>query len=393
MMEAGKELEGNVLVVQSGGISPASNAALAGVISNALNYEAVGEIFGSRDGFCGILNDDLVDLAVQSQQTIRDLLFTPGAALGSFPWTERSEEEFEALLQALERHNIRFLFIIGDAEAQAIALELTQWMQGRYDLRIIALPESNHNTLPLTDHGFGYGSSAKFVASVVSEVSLYTSTVANHDWVNIIELEGNNTEWLIAAALLAHQREEIAAPLLLLPSVPFSAEAFLNRVQSELKSHTACTVVTGATLIDQEGNFIAHSNSSVKLRILLEESLEVHVTVTQLGALQWAAAHNLSQTDIDEAYMCGKKAVDFALDGVTGKMVTLLRAEGSRYSVEYGVADLSNVVSHQKALPEHWFGEDGTLNHNFIKYALPLIQGAVTCAEEDGLPRFAKLKR
>lgn len=392
MAEAETELEGNVLVVQSGGVSPASNAALAGIISNALNYEAVGEIFGSRDGFCGILNGDLIDLAVQSQQTIRDLLFTPGAALGSFPWTERSEEEFEALLSAFEQHNIRFLFIIGDAEAQVIALELTQWFQGRYDLRVIALPESSNNTLPLTDHGFGYGSSAKFVASVIAEVSLYASTVANHDWVNIVELQGANVEWLLAAASLARHGDRDAAPILLWPTAPFEPEAFFVKIQSALKAHTACTVVTGSTLTDHEGNFVTRSNSSAKLRTLLEDSLEVHVTVTQLGALQWSSSRNLSQTDIDEAFTCGKKAVDFALDGITGKMVTLLRAEGNRGAIEYGVADLSSIVGHQKSLPEHWFDEDGTLNHNFVKYAQPLIQGTVACAEENGLPRFAKLR-
>ncbi|MDR1303459.1 MAG: 6-phosphofructokinase, partial [Puniceicoccales bacterium] len=79
---------GNVLAVQMECLSPVSNAVLSGIISEALNYENVGEIYGSINGFCGILNRDLIDLASQPQQIIRDLAFTPGAALGTFDWND-----------------------------------------------------------------------------------------------------------------------------------------------------------------------------------------------------------------------------------------------------------------------------------------------------------------
>ena len=38
--------------------------------------------------------------------------------------------------------------------------------------------------------------------------------------------------------------------------------------------------------------------------------------------------------------------------------------------------------------------EDGTgVNHQFIEYALPLIQGEPDLPKQDSLPRFAKLKK
>ena len=77
-----EELLGNVLVGQSGGPTAVINASIEGVVSEALNHGCIEEIYGTLNGVLGILNEDLVDLASESQQTIRGLRHTPGAALG-----------------------------------------------------------------------------------------------------------------------------------------------------------------------------------------------------------------------------------------------------------------------------------------------------------------------
>lgn len=383
---------GNVLAVQMECLSPVSNAVLSGIISEALNYEDVAEIYGSVNGFCGILNRDLVDLASQSQQTIRDLAFTPGAALGTFDWNDRSAQEMEMLFDAFETFNIRFLFTIGGSKTQTIALELSQIAQQRnYKIQIISIPDTVFNNLPITDHSLGYGSAAKCVATTVRELSCYAAAVANHDWVNVIEVSAGKSDWLVASASL----DNTAPNIVLLPSQHFFEDNFLKDVQNILKSNHYCNVIASDCLIDGDGNYIADQKAGVaaKLKGILEDALEVRVCVTQLGALQYAAAHFLSKADMDEAYACGMKAVSFALDGLSGKMVTILRVEGARYGVEYGVADLANICDHEKAIPEHWFGDNGKLNANFSKYSLPLIQGAVAIAENNGLPKFAILKK
>ena len=41
-----------------------------------------------------------------------------------------------------------------------------------------------------------------------------------------------------------------------------------------------------------------------------------------------------------------------------------------------------------------WIINNGTgISDEFVKYALPLIQGEVDLKKEDGLPRFANLKK
>src|SRR6266850_6590393 len=62
------ELVGNVLVGQSGGPTAVINASVAGIISEALNHECIEEIYGALNGVLGILQEDLIDLASESQQ-------------------------------------------------------------------------------------------------------------------------------------------------------------------------------------------------------------------------------------------------------------------------------------------------------------------------------------
>ena len=78
-----EELIGNCLVAQSGGPTAVINASVAGVVSEALNHPCIEEIYGGMNGVLGILKEDLIDLAEESQQNIRGLRYTPASALGT----------------------------------------------------------------------------------------------------------------------------------------------------------------------------------------------------------------------------------------------------------------------------------------------------------------------
>jgi 6-phosphofructokinase 1 len=64
------------------------------------------------------------------------------------------------------------------------------------------------------------------------------------------------------------------------------------------------------------------------------------------------------------------------------------------YVCNYELFELTVVANTEKKIPAEWFNEskDG-LTEEFVKYALPLIQGETQLPKEDGLPRFVKLKK
>src|SRR6202522_1380549 len=115
------ELVGNVLVGQSGGPTSVINASLAGIVAEALNHESIEEIYGGLNGVLGILQEDLVDLASESQQQIRALKHTPGAALGTCRYKLKKQQDFERVIEVFKAHNIRYFFYIGGDDSHDTA--------------------------------------------------------------------------------------------------------------------------------------------------------------------------------------------------------------------------------------------------------------------------------
>src|SRR5260370_17478618 len=79
------ELNGNLLVAQSGGPTSVINASLAGVIQEAGKHECIEEIYGGGKGILGILNEGLIDFNEQKAKTIQGLRYTPSAGLRTCP--------------------------------------------------------------------------------------------------------------------------------------------------------------------------------------------------------------------------------------------------------------------------------------------------------------------
>ena len=111
--------------------------------------------------------------------------------------------------------------------------------------------------------------------------------------------------------------------------------------------------------------------------------------------MQRCAAHLASKVDVEEAYNAGKKAVEAACAGQTDKMVVFKRSSvDGKYACEYELMPLELAANTERKVPVEWITEDGTmLSDDFVDYALPLIQGDAKAPLEDGLPRFAKLKK
>lgn len=404
------ELTGNCLVAQSGGPTAVINASVAGVVDEALNYECIEEIYGGLNGVLGILNEDIIDLAAESQQAIRGLRYSPGAALGTCRYKLKKDSDFQRILQVFEAHNIRYFFYVGGNDSQDTADKISKLAKAKgYELRVIGIPKTVDNDLVATDHCPGYGSVIKHISTLVRETACDHEAMGQGDLVSIMEVMGRNAGWIAAGAALAKRRDKPNDPphLIYLPEVAFNPEKFLADVQRTLSKERYCMIVVGEGLVDADGNYVHTSSSATDafghtqlggageyLRELVETRLGIKARTAKFGISQRCAATHASKTDSDEAYLAGRAAVKAALKGVTDKMVTLLRGEADQYACETGLADLHEVANGVKSLPAEWINEDGTsMNYQFIKYASPLIQGEVEVPYENGLPKFAQLSK
>ncbi len=395
---------------QSGGPTSVINASVAGIIAEALNHSCVEEIYGTLNGVLGILQEDLVDLAAESQQQIRALRHTPGAALGTCRYKLKKTQDYERVLEVFKAHNIRYFFYIGGNDSQDTADKISKLAQQQgYELRVVGVPKTIDNDLAGTDHCPGYGSVIKYLATTVKEIAADNEAMGQGDLVSIVEAMGRSAGWIAAGASLAKRRDHPHDPphLILLPEVPFNQEKVLDDVRRVLKREKYCLIVVAEGLVDTDGNYLAadaatdafgHAKlggAGEALAEIVEAAIpSAKVRVSRPGLAQRSAAHCASKTDADEAFLAGQAAVRAAVGGETDKMVTLVRGESDHYTCETGLASLSEVANGVKKLPREWINEDNvSMNFQFLRYAQPLIQGEVAIPHDTGVPIFARLDK
>ncbi len=380
---------GNLVVGQSGGPTAVVNSSLAGVVLEALEHDAIEEIYGMVHGVEGLLREDLIDLGRQSAATIANLRATPSAALGSCRYRLR-DADYEMLLGVLAAHDIRYFVYIGGNDSAD-----TTWRLGRlaaeqgYELRVMGVPKTIDNDLVETDHCPGYGSVARWLAVAVRDAGLDTEAIGVVDAVKIVETMGRNTGWIAAATALARDRADAAPHLIYLPERPFVRDRFLADVERAYKrlGHAVITVCEG--LKDERGEYLAASDRAVDvdrfghkqlggaaavLCDIVTEGLGIKTRWDKPGTIQRVSMLAASPVDLEEAYQVGRDAVRHAVEGRDGAMVTLVRESSEPYRWTTGLAPLERVANAEREVPDEFIAPEGNdVTEAFLAYARPLI--------------------
>ncbi len=118
-------------------------------------------------------------------------------------------------------------------------------------MRFIGVPKTIDNDLCLTDHTPGYGSAAKYIATILKEV-IRDSSVYDIRSVTVAEIMGRHAGWLAGAACLAGGDDSDGPDLILLPEVPFDQDKFLARVDElqRVKSNVIIAASEGVKTAD-----------------------------------------------------------------------------------------------------------------------------------------------
>ncbi|MBR6322400.1 MAG: 6-phosphofructokinase, partial [Lachnospiraceae bacterium] len=133
---------------------------------------------------------------------------------------------------------------------------------------------------------------------------------------------------------------------------------------------------------------------AVRLADLLKQRTGSKVRGIELSLLQRCGAHLASGTDLREAELAGRAAVEAAVSGKTDYMVAFKCSRDAGYQCKTELLPLSEVANFEKKVPLEWINETHNgVTQAFIDYALPLIQGAPERPTEQSLPRYAKLKK
>ncbi len=414
-------LRGNAIVGQSGGPTAAINATLSGVIRGAKiqmgEGGCIGRLYGMYNGMEGFLEGRWIDLSDRFGDEESYLLLeqTPAAALGScrfkLPDPESSDENtqllYKKIFDTFQENEIRYLFYIGGNDSMDTVSKLNRYAKTcEYEMRIIGVPKTVDNDLPLTDHAPGFGSAAKYVATVMQEI-IRDCAVYRTRAVTVVECMGRDAGWLTAASALGRVAGGAEPDLVYLPECSFDMERFFSRLGEKWKEKSALVVAVSEGVRFADGRYVGESHQSgatdnfghkylagagKALELAIKERFGCKARAVELNLPQRCAGHLLSRTDIDEAIRIGRKAVLTAAAGVSGEVMIFRRVSNSPYYCEIDHADVTKIANETRYVPAEYINE--TKDHVTdlcCSYMLPLIQGDCDVLCHSGLPRYIRL--
>ncbi len=405
----------NAIVAQSGGPTTVINSSACGVIQEAVKSGKIEKVFGATNGILGVLKEDLFDITAEKSETIGALKRTPAAAIGSCRYKLKSLEDnkadYERILDVFKAHDIHYFFYIGGNDSMDTADKVNKLAKDTgYELTCMGVPKTIDNDLAYTDHCPGYGSVAKYVATCAMEAGKDTEALYTTDTCTILEVMGRNAGWIAAATGLASRTAEDAPHLIYIPESPFSFEKLVEDVKEVHKAFDRVFIVAGEGLKNEKGQYITADTGAFSkdsfghvqlggvaemLKAVIEKEVGIKARFNKLGTNQRSAMHFASLTDINEAYLCGQAAVKAALEGVNGKMITLVRDDSKEYRCTSGLAELSDVANGEKKVPAEYINNKGNhVTDAMLNYVRPLVQGeAPVTIGDDGLPIYMRFER
>ena len=428
-----------ILVGQSGGPTAAINASLAGVV-RAAHAQGL-RVLGMRNGIQGFLEGGVVDLVEAlelevfnqnevnpGEKNLQLLRKTPSSWLGSCRFklpeleaelevelevnsTVRSSREsaaispiYQQIDAQLKKYQVDAVLYIGGNDSMDTTDKLSRYFaQVDSAVRVVGVPKTIDNDLEGTDHTPGFGSAARFVASVTAEL-IRDGGVYNSKNVTFIEAMGRDAGWLTAAGALAQDICGTAPDFVLLPEIPLDEHALLSAIEQRLREKNNVVVIVSegvhhadgsflfdakSVAIDTFGHLAAQSGTAQYLSQLAKDQLGVKSRGIELNTLQRCASHAASKVDLDEAEALGTAGVEAVLQGKTGVMVGIHRTSDTPYTTEVRTTPVADVANKVKLVPREMISKDGfNVTDAALTYLRPLVAGMEEPISTDGLPRF-----
>jgi 6-phosphofructokinase 1 len=334
-------------LLTGGGDAPGLNAVIRSVVKTAAGVYNL-KVVGVEDGFEGLLSP--TQTREMKPENVRGLLPRGGTILGTrnrgrfvvhdTGGGRKPEESFAEAIENLGRLGIDGLVVLGGEGSLGIAHEFD-----RYGVPVIGVPKTIDNDLAATEMTFGFMTALDIATEALDRLH---TTAASHDRVMVLEVMGRHTGWIAL-----HSGISGGADVILIPEIPFTVEAVVEKVHERERCDSQFTIVVaaegaapvGGQEIYQDpggsdhaprlggvGNYVAHEIE----RLTGKESRCV-----VLGHLQRGGTPNAFDRMLATNY--GSCAVHALMRGEHGKMVALRAADIITVPLSKAVADVKTV--------------------------------------------------
>ena len=383
----------NAVVGQSGGPTGVINASLVGVIEEAKKHAEIKNLYGAVHAVEGIKKENFIDLKKIPQAVLETVAASPSSALGSS--RDKPDAEYcKKILNVFKKRDIRYFFYIGGNDSANTCFIINNMaQQNGHELRAFHIPKTIDNDLLVTDHCPGFGTAAKFVACALMGDDLDSRALPG---IKVDCIMGRNAGFLAAASVLGRQRDDDGPHLVYVPERGISLDKFLGDVEQVYKKLGRCVIAISEGICDADGvlwakkiaeiqEHDAHGNVQLSgtgvladfLADQIRSTLKVkRVRADTFGYLQRSFAGLQSEVDAREARWCGRHAVQYAMNELSGSVAIKRTGSGKNYAVELFRTELANVAEKTKSLPPEFINKDSNgITSAFVDYALPLTGG------------------
>lgn len=318
-----------IAVLTGGGDCPGLNAVIRAVTKAAINEYGL-EVYGFRDGFKGMVENNYIKLDLKA---VSGIGHTGGTMLGSsnrddpfhfltiVDGKESFSDQSDQAIANLNNLGIDALVVIGGDGSLHIANHFYQ-----KGVNIVAVPKTIDNDLCATDVTFGFNTAVNTASEALDRLH---TTAESHHRVMILEVMGRYAGWISLHAGLSG-----GADVILIPEIPYRLDCIINKIRQRYeqdKKFSIIVIAEGAKAADGEmviQKLVPNSHDPIRLGGIgnklaqeIEDASKIETRVTILGHLQRGGSPIPFDRIISTRY--GVAAVHALMRGEYGKMVSL----------------------------------------------------------------------
>lgn len=315
-----------IAVITSGGDSPGMNAAIRAAVRVALAQGV--EVWGIRNGYAGMIADDMIRL---DSRSVGDIIQKGGTFLG----TARSEE-FKTLTGRqkaagnLHSRGIEGLIVTGGDGSLTGAKLLSE-----LGIKFVGLPGTIDNDIWGTDFTIGFDTA---VNTALDAINKLRDTASSHGRVILVEVMGRHCGWIALTAGLAG-----GAEIILVPEEPFNQEDITKKLlesRAKGKQYSIIVVAEGAGSALELGQYI-RANSGLETRVSVLGHIQRGGAPTAFDRL---LASRLAETAV-RALMAGKTDLMIGFRNNQCVEVPIADAVGKKKEIDPELYRLADVLS------------------------------------------------
>lgn len=280
-------------VLTSGGDAPGMNACIRAVVRTAKYFGM--EIFGIRQGYKGLINDDMVEMEMRS---VSDIVQRGGTMLRTARCTEMMEYDGQArAAKTLNDRGIEGLVVIGGDGSFRGAKALTE----KFGIPTIGIPGTIDNDLEYSDYTLGFDTAVNTCIDIINKLR---DTMTSHERISVVEVMGRHCGDLALYSGIAS-----GAEIIVVPEIAYDMDDIVMRINRSRDNGKHSNIIVLAEGVMSAEEFTRK----------LQTETTYSVRGTTVGHVQRGGSPSMADRML--AAQFGNKAVRLLKDGIGNRVV------------------------------------------------------------------------